>query len=176
MSETATAAPDSTDWTGRRWPTIVALATLTAVLTVVAGPTGTIAGLATGLTWYGLGTPYAIAAGHVSLAAAFPNGIDPGAFLFVELAFGAVLLAAVVRPATWPVDAGIVLTSATGFVGGIWLVSWSQSLWLGAGVLLSGVALTAYILHRYELVRLGLVPDDHNSDSNTDLDSSTHEQ
>ena len=169
MSGVATAAP--AEPTGRRWPTLVALAVLTGALTVLAGPTGAVAGLATALTWYVLGTPYALAAGHVVLAAAFPDGIDAATFLLVELAFVAVLLAAVVRSKTAVGDALAVLATAAAFVGIGWLVAGAQPLWIAAGTLLIAVALAAYALHRYELVRLGLVPE-----IDSDADSPTHEQ
>ncbi|WP_339104250.1 hypothetical protein [Haloterrigena salinisoli] len=179
----------------RRWPPLVALAVLTAALAILAGPTGAVAGLATALTWYGLGTPYALAAGHVVLAAAFPEGIDPATFLVIELAFVAVLLATVVRSATALRDVAVALASATAFVGTGWIVAESQPLWIAAGTLLVLVALAAYALHRYELVRLGLVPDavepvsnadadtdaveptsDADADTDADADSPTHEQ
>ena len=174
----ATTMIDPATRTERRRPTMVALAILTAALAILAGPTGAVAGLATALTWYGLGTPYALAAGHVVLAAAFPDGIDPGTFLLVELAFVAVLLAAVVRTATALRDIVVVLVSATAFVGTGWLVADAQSIWIAAGSLLLVVAFAAYALHRYELVSLGLVPDavETAPDADADADSPTHEQ
>ncbi|ADB60099.1 hypothetical protein Htur_1208 [Haloterrigena turkmenica DSM 5511] len=157
---------------------IGALAVLTAALALLAGPTGAVAGFATALTWYGLGTPYALAAGHVVLAAAFPDGIGLETFLLVELAFVAVLLAAVVRTSTALRDAAVVLASAIAFVGTGWIVADSRSVWTAAGTLLLVVALAAYALHRYELVSLGLVPDavETAPDADADPDSSTHEQ
>ncbi|WP_126663192.1 hypothetical protein [Haloterrigena salifodinae] len=178
MSATPTTDPATRG--DRPRSTIGALAVLTAALALLAGPIGAVAGLATALTWYGLGTPYALAAGHVVLAAAFTEGIGLETFLLVELAFVAVLLAAVVRTPTVLRDAVVVLASAIAFVGAGWIVADSRSIWIAAGTLPLLVALAAYALHRYELVSLGLVPDavDTPPDANVDADadSPTHEQ
>lgn len=150
---------------GRDWPVIGALAVLTAVLTVVAGPLGTLAGVVTAVTWYTLGTVYAIATGHVVLATAFSSGITTESFLVVELAFVVFLCSSLVR-ATSPLrDTAATVVSASLLVGVAWLISQTQPLWIAAGVLLALFALTAYTLHRYELVRLDLVPLDQPTDS-----------
>lgn len=144
---------------GRQWPTILGLAVLTAVCAVVAGPIGAIAGVTTAVIWYGLGLPYAIAAGHVVLAAGTDIGI--AAIVAVELGFLAVVLASLVgHPSSRPA-AGVALVSAVGLIGAALLVSTFYALWLAAAIVLGGIALGAYGLHRYELVRLGLVADDN---------------
>lgn len=153
------------DSSGREWPTFGALAVLTGALSLVAGPIGTVAGLATAVTWHVLGLPSAIAVGHLVLAMAFPTGIDPGAFVVVELAFVVVLLAALVPNRASLRDGVVALGSAVALVGLAWIVTQSQPLWVAAGALLAGFGLAAYTLHRYELVRLGLVPDDHPDNS-----------
>ncbi|MXV61819.1 hypothetical protein GS429_07015 [Natronorubrum sp. JWXQ-INN-674] len=144
---------------------MVALVVLTVALTVVVGVLGTVAGLATAIAWYVLGTPYAVAAGHVVLATAFPNGIGLESFVLVELPFVVFVLA----PTIWGTDplrdGAVGLASAVGLVGIGWIVAQSQPLWLAAATVILVFALAAYTLHRYELVRLGLVPDDYAADS-----------
>lgn len=145
---------------GRNWPAAVALVVLTAVLALAVGPIGAVAGLATGLAWYASGTPYAVAAGHVVLASGFRTLLEPGTFAVVELAFLAFAAATTARTATLGRDVGVVLASGVGLLGVVWIGVQSQPLWIAAGTLLVVFALVAYALHRYELVSLGLVPDD----------------
>ncbi|QFU82258.1 hypothetical protein [Natronorubrum aibiense] len=149
---------------GRDWPTIGALAVLTAVLTLAAGPTGTVAALTTAVIWYTLGIPYAIAAGHVVLATAFSGDIDLFTFIDIELAFVFVLVLSS-RATNSLSNVAVALVSAVGLVSIAWAGSQAQPLWLAASILLAVFALTAYTLHRYELVRLGLVPDEHTTDT-----------
>lgn len=149
------------------WPTIAGLVVLTATLTVVAGPLGAVAGLATAIAWYALGTPYALAAGHVVLAIAFTDGIDPRTLAIVELAFVVFVASSVVRAATLRGDVAAVTVTSGTLVGVAWFVGRSRPLWIGASALLLVFALASYTLHRYELVRLGLVPDDRSTDSRT---------
>lgn len=138
---------------------IAALLVLTALATIAAGPLGVLAGLVTAVTWYGLGVPYALAAGHVVLAAAFGGGVAPLEFLLVELGFLAVLLAALVDDAGPRGTVAVGTLSAVGLVAVGWAVGQAAPLWLAAGTVCGAFALVAYGLHRYELVRLGLVPD-----------------
>ena len=141
----------------RVWPPIVALAGLVAALTAVAGPYGALVGVATAAVWYALGTPYALAGGHVALPALFPDGIDPFAFAVVELAFLAVLVGAALATSRPLEQAAIVLASALVLGGVAWLVFLEGSLALAAAALLAVVALGAYAIHRYERLRLGLL-------------------
>ena len=154
----------------RDWPTGVALGILVATFTLVAGPEGAVAGVATALTWVLLGLPYAIAVGHVVLVAAFPGGVDLASFLIVEAAFVLIVLVPVVRRAARPADAAVFLVSAVGLIGATWFAVQSQPLWIATGVVLTLFTLAAYTLHRYELVRLGLVTDDHPTRSHPESD------
>ena len=154
---------DDTDRT-RDWVSIVALGWVTVVLAFVTGPIGVVAGFVTAGAWYALGTPYAIAAGTVVLAVATP---DPSATTVggVTLAFLALVLARTVRSDRPLAEIPVVLASAGGLVGIAWVLGRSQPLWVAAGTLLGCIAFAAYTLHRYELVRLGLVPDAVNQPS-----------
>lgn len=135
--------------------TLLALAALVVVLTVVAGPFGALAGVATAAVRYALGTPYAVAAGHVSLPSLFPAGIEPPAFVAVELAF----LAVVVAPAAGtsrPLEFAAVVLAGTLALGGVaWLALRGGSLLLAAAALLAVGSLAAYTIDLYERYRLG---------------------
>ena len=163
----ATTDPSRTDW-----PTAGTLAVLTAALTFAVGPIGAVAGLATGLTWYAVGTPYAVATGHVLLASGLPARIDLATVALVELAFLAFVAAGFAatdggrRPAPRR-DVGVLLAGAAGLVGVARFGAASRPLWIAAVTLLAVFAFAAYALHRYELVRLGLVPDDPSTDPDT---------
>lgn len=145
--------------TGRDWTTGLALTALVAAFGVVAGPLGLLAGIATAIVGYVLGPPYALALGHVALVAAVPEGIDLRSILVVEAAFVAVLLAPVRRTVN-PARVALAAVACTlALAGTAWLVVDSQSILPAAVALLTLFAITAYGLHRLELVRLGLVPD-----------------
>lgn len=160
------AARPTADRGSRAWASVVALVGLIAAFTLVAGLGGTVAGLATAIAWYGFGTPYAIAAGCVVLAGTGTDGSDPGAVAVVALAFLALVLAPLVRRGRL-LEAAVAVVSAGGFVGTAWYVGRSQPPWVAAGTLLAVVGLAIYTLHRYELVRLGLVSTDQHAESQT---------
>lgn len=151
--------------TGRDWLTIASLAALVAAFGVVAGPLGLLAGIATAAVGYLLGPPYALAFGHVALVAVVPNGIEPLSVVPLEAAFVAVLLAPVRRTASPVRIALVAVASAIALAGTAWVVVDSQSVGLAAATVLALVAFIAYGLHRYELVRLGLVPTDDDGTS-----------
>ncbi|SDD43414.1 hypothetical protein [Natrinema hispanicum] len=171
--------------TGRDWSTLISLAAIVVAFGAVAGPLGALAGIATALVGYLFGIPYALAAGHVALAASFPGGIDPLPFVIVEVTFIAVLLA----PVPWTESPGritlVAITSTLTLAGAAWLIVDSQSLYLAATTVIVLLAIASYGLHRLELVRLGLVPDredgkqahqtntDQTDESTTDTDTDT---
>ncbi|MDQ2052623.1 hypothetical protein RBH26_19375 [Natronolimnohabitans sp. A-GB9] len=151
--------------TARDWPIVVALMVLTALCALAAGPIGLLAGLASAVAWYALGVPYAIAVGHIVLAPVAVGGTDPMTVLLVELGYLAVVIAPVVDVREPRRTGAVAVTSAAGFVGVGWVAAHRLSLWLAAVVVCLAVGLVAYGLHRYELVRLGLVSDDRSTDS-----------
>lgn len=141
-----------------------ALVALVAVLTQVAGVSGTAAGLATAVTWYVAGTPFAIAAGYLVLATTWPaettaTTMVPRSVGVITLAFLTLVLAPIVRSDQPLTDATVVLASAGGLGGAAWYLGRSHPLWVAAGAMLGLGTLAAYALHRYELVQLGLVPE-----------------
>ncbi|WP_255193455.1 hypothetical protein [Natronobeatus ordinarius] len=147
------AAVDRTEAT---WSTLLALAILTVVLSVLSGPAGAAVGVATAAIWYAFGTPYALAGGHVALPVLFPDGIGPVALVAVFLAFLGVLVAPVVGTPRPIENAVVVLASVLGLAGITWLAASEGSLPIAAATLLSVVAVVAVAIHRYERVRLGL--------------------
>ncbi|ELY62807.1 hypothetical protein [Natrinema versiforme] len=162
--------------TGRDWLTVGTFAILVATFTVVAGSLGALAGIATAVVWYVLGTPYALAVGHVALVASAPSGIDPLAVVIVEAAFIVVLLAPVRRTASPGRIALVAVASSVVLTGTAWLVADLQSIQLAATTVLLLFAITVYGCHRYELVRLGLVPNDDGGSSSPATGESTDEQ
>lgn len=142
-----------------RWSTVVVVLALVAAFGLAGGPLGVLAGATTALVWYVVGTPYAIAVGHVLLVAVFPGGIDPTAFAVVEVGFLVTVLEPAIRSEA-PGRVGAVTLGAVLALGGLaWLVVRSQSLWLAAAVTSGGLALASYGCYRYGLVTLGLVED-----------------
>lgn len=124
----------------------------------VAGVPGLVAGVGVAAVWYALGTPYAIAVGHLLLAALVPTVPPLPALAAVEL--GTLLLLA----GDAGVTAGPGRRSIAGLVafGGLLAAlgaarSVTEELWLLAAALVGVTAVAAYGLHRYERVRMGLV-------------------
>lgn len=142
------------------WSTAIGALALVGTFGAAAGPPGIGAGVATILLWYGFGTPYALAVGHVLLLALFPGGIDPVAFVLVEAGLLAVLVLPALRTrAPLRTAAGTLLAVAV-LGGASWLAVVSLSLWQAAAVTAGTIALAGYGLYRYGLVALGLVDDD----------------
>ncbi len=145
------------------WSTALGAVALVATFGAAAGPPGVGAGVATLLLWYGFGTPYAIAVGHVLLLALFPGGIDPIAFALVEIGLLTLLVAPVLGTRS-PLRTVAGTLLAVAVLGGVsWLAVVSLSLWQAAGVTIGAVALASYGAYRYGLVALGLVDDEPSS-------------
>lgn len=142
-----------------RWPARGAALAVVAAFGAAAGPLGLLAGLATAAVWYALGTPYALAAGHVALVALTPDGAGPLAVGLVE----AGLLALVAVPLWAGAARGRTLAVAGGALAGLgglaWLAVRALPLWAAALATLGALAAASYALHRLELVTLGLVDD-----------------
>lgn len=139
-----------------RWPAVAALAVLVAVLAGLSGPAGAGVGVATAAIWYVLGTPYALAGGHIALPALFPAGLEPAALLAVFLAFLGLLVADAVGSARALEHAAIALACALVLGGSTWLALAEGSVTVAAATVLSAVAAGAYAIDRYARVRLGL--------------------
>jgi hypothetical protein len=150
------------------WSALLTAVVLVAAFGAAAGPLGAAAGLTTALVWYTLGTPYAIAAGHVLLVALYPGDVDPLAVVVVEAAFVTLLLAPLIRTAQ-PFRLIALTLSTAGLLGAIaWLTLESQSLWLAAALTVGALALGVYGWYRYGLVALGLVDDDRTHETTDD--------
>lgn len=142
----------------RRLPTVLVSAS---ALAIVAAALWTTVGVASiGITavvaivWLLVSTPYAVAVGGLLAAI-----LAPEAGLFDALAVGSlVVLFAADLLIEWPARTAVVglvmLLSSTAGLAAVW---YSEPLWAAAAVLLGAFALLAYAVHRYELVRLGLV-------------------
>ncbi|WP_312907568.1 hypothetical protein [Natronosalvus caseinilyticus] len=137
----------------------LALVVITVAMGVVAGPLGAVGGGVTAVGWYLLGTPYAIAIGHVVLVVLFPDGLSPLSIVLLE----AGLLTLVVAAATgerYPLRFAVTALVGVTVLGGLTAVLVrTQPFWLAALGLVVAAGVLAYGLHRVELVRLGLVTD-----------------
>lgn len=127
-------------------------------LAVTAGPLGVTVGVALLGAWAVFSVPYVLALGHLGLAVLFPDGPTLQALALVESGFLLVLggpflrRGADLRVAVAPFVAAAVLFGAV--AAGL---RWLDSTAAAALVLAIVAGLLAYGLHRYELVRLGLV-------------------
>lgn len=137
---------------------VLSLGVLVVAFTGLAGLRGTIGALATAAVWYVVGTPYAIALGHVALLELAPAGIDSHfrSLVGIEAAFVLLLLVAVPRTAPGnrvrhaaAVLGGIAVLGVTAWT--VWLPL-AQPIWVAAGAVFVVLACCGYILHRYELV------------------------
>lgn len=136
-------------------------------------------GVLTALVWYGFGTPYAIAAGHVVFLALVPDGLDRSSLVLVETAFLTMLLVAATRTSRPGRFAFVAVAGTAGLAGTAWIALETQPLWLATVALFAVIGLATYGLHRYELVRLGLVSeaaepiDPSDGDTETEIETET---
>lgn len=144
---------------GHHWSEWVAITILVLTFSVF-GESGVAVGLVTAAVWFRLGTPYALATGVVFLVVLTADGVDPVAVSMI----GAGLLVLVLAPAVVANVPGAyalatLLTVGTG--GGLaWLLVNAWPLWLSAAILIAFGAVLIYGLHRYQLLRLGLLGDE----------------
>jgi hypothetical protein len=144
----------------RRRSDWLAAIVLVVTVSVAEGVGGAIAGLVTVGVWFGLGTPYALAAGIVFLTAQTSDGVASISVLLVSGGFLALLLApagTVRDPGTYAIT---VLFTAGAFGSLTWILVTTQPLWLTALVLLGAGVLVTYGLYRYQRLRLGLLDEE----------------
>ena len=127
-------------------------------LVLVAGLPGLLAGVLVVAGWYLLSVPFALAVGHVLLAVTVPQSSAIGAFVLVEVGFVLLLVGPLVRGRE---DLRIVSAAIVVFLALLGVVAvglrWYESVALAALALVVAASLLGYGLHRYELLRLGLV-------------------
>ena len=132
---------------------------LTAVMiALAAGPLGIVAGISLFVVWAMRPGVYAFALAYLFFAVLAP---DPTLVQLVILGGGTLLiLIGSLRDVTIQIVAMAVVTTA--LLWGVVFIAqqWTQALWLIAITLSATVGLLVYGLHRYELVRLGLVEAD----------------
>lgn len=147
--------------TERTWIGGITVVILAATVTVIAGPIGAVTGLVTVTIWYGLGTPYAIATAVVLLVGIFPDGTSTDSFVIVTASMVLLVLSVAAGTRRW-IRTGTVTLVSTAVLGGFaWGALTDWSLWIAVSGTLVVFALLSYGLHRYELVRLGLVSDEN---------------
>jgi hypothetical protein len=142
----------------RRLPNVLVSAS---ALAIVAAALWTTVGVASigitvlvALVWLLVPTPYAVAVGGLLAAI-----LAPDAGLFDALAVGSLssLFAAdffIEWPARTAAVGVVALVPTAAVLAAVWL---AEPLWTAAVVLLGAFALLGYAVHRYELVRLGLL-------------------
>lgn len=138
-------------------PGILACLIITATLWYVLETIGIAIGIAASLTWFVLGTPYAIAVAHVLLAVVVDPTLTLETLAILEIGFIALILAAVLRARSSLQFVGVTLGTLAilALVG--WITLEIQSLWLSVAVVLATLALMSYALHRLALVSLGKI-------------------
>lgn len=142
-------------------PTLPGLAGILMVIGVLVGTTGS-RGLAAGtvlvLAWFLLPAIYVVALGHILLLLAYPTGIPLPVLAGIETGFLLVLLAPArtADHARVTIAAGLLaFLGLTALAAAILLTT--NTLWLPAIAVVGATGLLAYGIHRYQLVRLGLV-------------------
>lgn len=152
--------------TGTNWAELLAILLLISTFTVAGGFGGAVAGFVSAGVLFVFGVPYAVAVGVVVVTALTP----PGGDLFSAGLVGVGLFGLVVAPAvtaSTPKAYAAVVFLLTALFGGItWFLVDTQPLWLGSFTLLGTGGLVMYGLHRYQLLRLGLL--DYDTQSTVD--------
>ncbi|SDK11390.1 hypothetical protein SAMN05216226_11915 [Halovenus aranensis] len=145
--------------TNSRYNAASALACLLFVATLagVAGPVGAVAGLLTGVVWYLLGSPYAVAAGTVLAVSAVSVPASPLVATFIGLPLLMLVLAPVASTLYRGGFVAVVLVSTGVLAVSVWLLADLLATWLVAMASLLGVGVGVYAGHRYLLVTLGVV-------------------
>lgn len=127
-----------------------------AILGLIAGPLGFVAGGILLLCWLVVPTVFVFALGQLLVVAVLT---EPSleTIALVEAGFVLILLDSV--PRVWRRHVGMITIG--GAVGLSWMAlgieRQTDALWPAALVLVGAVALSSYMIHRYELVRLNLV-------------------
>lgn len=140
-----------------------ALATLGTLITAgvvvfIAGPLGVLIAVGVGSACYLISTPAGFATGQIILSALYPSEGPLLLLLLAEIGLLGVLFSTIVthhapgRLAVSSLVAGV----AIGVFGWIVLRS-GVALWIVASMVVVGIALVTYGMHRYERVTLGLV-------------------
>ncbi|NGM70751.1 hypothetical protein G6M89_17350 [Natronolimnobius sp. AArcel1] len=148
-------------------PSAIAILACVIILTLVVGPLGAVIALVGATVWYTLGTPYAIATGFVLLAVLSPptTAVTWGG---IVLAFLALALLPALRQSWGYLESGGLVTGTAVYSVLTWWLVQTQPLWLATGTVGICIVLTAYTMHRYELVELGLVPETQSTKSKTE--------
>ncbi|MFP9191308.1 hypothetical protein ACLI4Q_06570 [Natrialbaceae archaeon A-CW1-1] len=141
------------------WLEAIACVLPIAAFTLTGGPVGFFMGVVTVAVWVTLGTPYALAVGHVGIVLTFTAGVDPITLIAIEVGFVALLISPLIRARIRLRSAAVSIAVVAGGVGLVWLTLEAASLWLVAAVTVGFLAVVSYAIHRLELVTLGLVTD-----------------
>lgn len=135
---------------------LLGLVAVVAAYAVAVGPVAGIpAGLATAAVGYWLGTPYAVAAGHVLLLPVFPDGAHSLSVAVVEAGFLALLVAEAAATPAPRRFAATGVAAAIGLGALAWGFAATQSVPIAAAVLLLVFGAGAYGIHRYGLLATG---------------------
>lgn len=158
MTSNETTTQSVSEFTDVTWLGALGALVTTATLGVAVGPVGVLAGGALALCWYRFPTVYAFALGHVAMAALVPKTAPLAVFAPVEVGLFLVL----VGPAALDESRSRTVATTAGCFLGLLTVAWvarssTDALWLTASAILGTTALLAYGVHRYGLVRFGLV-------------------
>lgn len=158
--------PPRTDSRRVKWLGLPAVGLTAVGLLLIGGTSGIAATIALGVAWYALSTPYTVALGHLLLAALLPeSGGLPGLLAAEGGLLGMLAINAPGRDDHLQFGAAFVtsmlLLSCVAVLG---VRLWGLP---AAALLLAAVALlVGYGLHRYELLRLGLLEEP--TDATTD--------
>jgi hypothetical protein len=156
-------APASLPGNGRvrTWIGVAAVLLAGGGFVLTGGLAGALAAAVLAVAWYALPVPYAVAVGHLLLV-----GVVPGDAALVRVAPAEAGLLGVLLSEASTVDApgrfvAAMLAAGVVLLGAAWAGSVAGGL-PGAAVALVVVgAVLGYALHRYELLRLGLLDPDH---------------
>lgn len=151
----------------RPWPIGLAIFVSVTALASVLGPLGVVVAAVTIGLWALAPIPYAIATGHVALIALGPARLDPVDFVVLEAGFAALIVGSLVDPSLDQTPSltnrdaiAVVAVAAVCLViaGAVTLfAATTLPMWAVAAVLLASLGTIAYGIHRYQLVRFGLI-------------------
>ncbi|MFB6227418.1 MAG: hypothetical protein ABEH88_02355, partial [Halobacteriales archaeon] len=153
MSATATEpGARSTKWLGRVGVVLAGLG-----LVLVGDVFGLGAAVLLGVAWYALPAPYVVAIGHVLFAAILPA--EPGVLDLLPAELGLLCMLGAAAPSRDGIARfGALLVAATVLLSGAGALGFRIGELPGAALALVAASLLGgYGLHRYELLRLGLL-------------------
>lgn len=151
-AESTVLAPEGIDWPG-----MAGCALVIAGFGLVGGVPGLLAGAIAVGTWVALGTPSAIAAGHVLMPAIVGGMPNPADLVLLEVGFVTLILGSVSQSPSPGRFLAVTVATIVALGAVLWGALTVWPLWAATVTIVAASVVATYLAHRASLVRLDLV-------------------